>query len=224
MQMPKTATKMFNAGFRKTKLRGWIHLVTAPLTLANTVVLTVLAGSAAHRAGILIYGMAALLLFGISATYHIGNWPPAVKAVLRRADHANIFLLIAGTYTPLSVMLLTPRQAATVLAIVWGGTVAGIFMHIFWIEAPRWLYVTIYIALGWVAVWFLPSFWRNGNPAIVWLLVAGGMCYTVGALFYALRWPNPWPRYFGFHEFFHSGTVAGFACHAVAIWLALFVR
>lgn len=207
----------------KTKLRGWIHLVTTPLALANAILLLCFSVTAIQKIAMSVYLVAGLMLFGCSATYHLGNWSPQVKGVLRRLDHSNIFLLIAGTYTPLSVILLLPHQAALVLGIIWGGSLIGILMHVFWINSPRWLYVILYILLGWVAIWFLPAFWSNGSPAIVILLIAGGLAYTIGALCYAFRWPNPWPKYFGFHEFFHLGTVAGYACHAVAIWLSLFI-
>lgn len=216
-------TRLQRKQLPKTKLRGWIHLVTTPLALANAIVLLCFSSTVSQILAMVVYLVAGLLLFGCSATYHLGNWSPRVKGVLRRLDHSNIFLLIAGTYTPLSVILLPPNQAALVLAIIWGGSIIGIFMHVFWINSPRWLYVILYILLGWVAFWFLPAFWSNGSPAIVVLLLAGGLAYTIGAMFYAFRWPNPWPRYFGFHEFFHLGTVAGYACHAVAIWLSLFI-
>ncbi|MFC5370670.1 PAQR family membrane homeostasis protein TrhA [Arcanobacterium bovis] len=210
-----------NDMIQKTRARGWIHLCTAPLAVANSIVLLCFSPNTAVATSIIVYGLAALALFGGSALYHIGNWQPKTKAILRRMDHANIFLLIAGTYTPLSGMLLEPGRAKLMLSIVWIGSALGILMHIFWLNAPRWLYVLLYILLGWVAVWFLPDFWNSGGPAIVWLLLAGGLAYTIGAICYAFRWPNPWPLHFGFHEFFHLGTVAGYACHAVAVWLAL---
>ncbi|WP_124054203.1 PAQR family membrane homeostasis protein TrhA [Arcanobacterium ihumii] len=210
-----------NDNMPKTKARGWIHLFTTPLAVANSIVLLCFAPTSSVTWSFVVYGLAALALFGVSACYHIGNWTPRTKAILRRMDHANIFLLIAGTYTPLSVMLLATARAQLVLSIVWIGAILGIFMHIFWINAPRWLYVLLYILLGWVAVWFLPDFWNNGGPAIVWLLLAGGLAYTIGAICYAFRWPNPWPLSFGFHEFFHLGTVIGYACHAIAVWFAL---
>lgn len=205
----------------KPKARGWIHLCATPLALANSILLFIFAAGTAPHVAIAIYGLAGLILFGCSATYHLGTWSPKVWGIFRRLDHSNIFLLIAGTYTPLSVLLLTPARARLVLSIVWIGAIVGMSMRVLWMNAPRALYVSLYIALGWVAIWFLPDFWRNGHPAVVWLLFAGGLAYTIGALCYAFRWPNPWPKYFGFHEFFHLGTVAGYACHAVAIWLAL---
>ena len=205
----------------KTKLRGWIHAITTPLALANAIVLIALAPTAALKWASAIYGLCSLVLFGVSATYHLGKWKPRVRMVFKRMDHSNIFLLIAGTYTPLSVALLDGGTRTLVLSIIWIGAIAGVFMQVFWINAPRFLSTAIYVLLGWVAIWFLPSFWATGGPAIVTLLIAGGICYTVGAVFYALKRPNPWPRYFGFHEFFHTGTVLGYACHAVATWLAV---
>nr|WP_245852669.1 hemolysin III family protein [Isoptericola jiangsuensis] len=204
----------------KPRLRGWIHLVTAPLALASSIVLVALAEPVAGKVAAAIFGLSALLLFGTSAVYHRGNWSPRVAAVLRRLDHSNIFLIIAGTYTPLAVALL-PRSSATImLGIVWGGAVAGLLTRVLWMNAPRWFYVPVYVALGWVAVAYIDQFWVNGSPAIVWLVVTGGLAYTLGAVVYGTKFPDPSPRWFGFHEIFHALTVVGFACHTVAIYLA----
>ena len=205
----------------KPKARGWIHAITAPVALVNSIVLVVLAPTTGIRAACAVFGISAVVLFGNSAVYHLGRWSVRVHSILRRIDHSNIFLLIAGTYTPLSVALLPASTAALVLTIVWAGALGGILLSVFKPEAPRWLYTPLYIALGWVAFWFLPDFWQTGGPAIVWLLIAGGLSYTLGALCYGLRWPNPWPKVWGFHEFFHTGTLLGYACHAVAVWLAV---
>lgn len=221
---PKTRAdrKRFYAALPKPKARGWLHAITAPIALINGILLVAFAPDTSTRIASIIFALSAVLLFGHSSFYHLGNWGASVHAWLRRIDHANIFLLIAGTYTPLSVALLPPESARVVLGIVWGGALGGILLHVFWLNSPRWLYVPLYIALGWVAVWFLPDFWQSGGPALVWLVIAGGIAYTVGALFYAMRWPNPWPTMWGFHEFFHVGTVIGYLCHAVAVWLAIF--
>lgn len=205
----------------KTKLRGWIHAFTTPLALANAIVLICLAPTPTLKWACAVFGLCSLILFGISATYHLGTWKPIVLRTLKRMDHSNIFLLIAGTYTPLSIAGLTGSDLAICLGVVWGGAIAGILMEIFWVTAPRVLRVVVYVLLGWVAVWFMPQLWASEGPAVLWLLIAGGLCYTIGAVFYAIKKPNPWPRYFGFHEFFHTGTVLGYACHAVAIWLAV---
>ncbi len=204
----------------KPRLRGWIHAGTAPLALVAGIVLVVLAPPGRATVSTAVFAASAVLLFGCSAVYHRGTWSARVAAVLRRLDHSNIFLLIAGTYTPLAVLLLPPDTATVLLTVVWAGALVGIAMRVFWMGAPRWLYVPIYLALGWVAVWFLPAFWREGSAAIVWLVIAGGLSYTVGALVYGTKRPNPSPRWFGFHEIFHVGTVGGYVCHFIAVALA----
>ena len=206
----------------KPKVRGWIHTITAPIALAAGIVLVVLTPPGAKWATA-VFAASTVLLFGTSAFYHRRYWGPRGEAVMRRLDHANIFLLIAGTYTPLAWLLLPRPTALLLLALVWIGAVAGIFMRVFWLSAPRWLYTSVYILLGWTAIWFLPAFWSNGGPAIVWLVLAGGLAYTAGAVAYALKRPNPWPKYFGFHELFHAGTAIGVACHFVAVYLAIFI-
>lgn len=223
---PKTRAdrKRYFESLPKPKARGWIHAFTAPLALANGIVSIIFAPDGGAKVACAMFMIASFLLFANSGIYHLGNWGAKVHGILRRIDHANIFLLIAGTYTPLSVILLDRPEQTIVLSIVWGGALLGSLMHIFWLNSPRWLYVPLYIVLGWVAIWFLPSFWANGSPAIVWLILVGGIAYTVGAVFYAFRWPNPWPVYWGFHEFFHLGTLIGFATQAIAVWLAIFAR
>ena len=203
----------------KPLLRGWLHTVQAPIALIAGIVLIILTPSP-YRWTTAVFTVAGVILFGVSAGYHRGNWTPNIKQILRRLDHANIFLLIAGTYTPLCWLLLPRETAYLVLAIVWGGALAGLVAHMFWINAPRWVYTPMYIALGWVAVWFLPDFWEKGH-AIVWLLLAGGLAYTIGAVFYAMKKPNPWPKVWGFHEFFHTGTILGWASHFAVVVLAM---
>jgi hemolysin III len=206
----------------KPRLRGWIHAGLAPLALVYGVVLIALTPSGAPRLSVVVFAVATVLLFGTSAVYHRGTWSVRTAAILRRLDHSNIFLVIAGTYTPLSTMLLPPGTARTLLVVVWSGALAGILMRVLWLGAPRWLYVPIYVALGWVAVWFLPAFGRSGGAAVMWLVIAGGLAYTVGALVYGLKRPNPSPRWFGFHEIFHAGTMLGYVCHGIAIGIAAF--
>lgn len=213
------AGDLLSAEVAKPKLRGWFHAGIAPLALAYGIVMTALAPAGVPRLTVGIFALATVLLFTASAVYHRGNWTKPVAAVLRRLDHANIFLVIAGTYTPLTALLLPKSTATTLLAIVWGGAVAGILMRVFWLGAPRWLYVPIYIALGWVAVAFIPAFWSSGGAAVALLVLAGGLGYTLGAVVYGLKRPNPSPSWFGFHEIFHIGTIIGYTCHAVAIAL-----
>ncbi|WUH94866.1 hemolysin III family protein [Streptomyces sp. NBC_00433] len=204
----------------KPRLRGWLHAGMFPLALAGGIVLIALSRSAAAMAACSVYAVSACLLFGTSAVYHRGNWGPRGEGVLRRLDHANIFLIIAGTYTPLAVLLLPGRQQVVLLSLVWSGAVAGIAFRIWWIRAPRWLYTLCYIALGWAAVFYLPAFARAGGPAAVVLVIAGGLLYTAGAVVYGLKRPDPWPRWFGFHEVFHALTLAAFTAHYTAIALA----
>jgi hemolysin III len=206
----------------KPKLRGWIHLGISPFVLAAAIVLLALSPTADLRWANAVFGLTAVMLFCTSAVYHRGRWSPQVAGVLRRMDHTNIFLIIAGTYTPLAIALLDRPTARTLLVVVWSGALVGLLMRIFWLGAPRWLYTPIYVALGWVAVAYLGRFWDTGGPAVVWLIIAGGLAYTIGAVVYGFKWPNPSPRWFGFHEIFHSLTVAGFTCHYVAVSIATY--
>jgi hemolysin III len=207
----------------KPRLRGWIHAGMFPVATIASVILVALAPTAPLTIACAVFGAAAMLLFGISAVYHRGTWSPRVAGVLRRLDHTNIFLVIAGTYTPLAVALLPADTARTLLVVVWSGAVLGMLARIFWLGAPRWVYVPVYIALGWVAVWFLPTFGRadNGGAAVVWLVSIGGFAYTLGAVVYGMKRPNPSPRWFGFHEVFHLLTVIGWGCHYAAAAIAV---
>ena len=202
------------------RLRGVQHLIAAPLAVIGGLVLLLLADSTPARIAVAVFMVASTALFATSATYHMGRWLPATKAMLRRADHSNIFLIIAATYTPLSLLLLPPRDALTLLVVVWTGALAGVLIRNFWLTAPRWVYVPIYVALGWAAIFYIPEFAAAG-PLILGLIVAGGVLYTVGALVYALKWPQISHTWFGFHEMFHSFTVAAFGTHFAAIALTV---
>jgi hemolysin III len=205
----------------KPKLRGWLHAGTFPVVVVAGIVLVSLAPSPRARITAAIFSLTAALLFGVSALYHRGHWSPRMTGVLKRLDHANIFLIIAGTYTPFSVLLLPPGPARVLLWLVWGGAVLGVVFRVLWVHAPRWLYVPVYVALGWVAVVYLPDFLHGGVAAFV-LVVVGGLLYTVGGVVYGLKRPNPSPRWFGFHEVFHALTVAAFIAHYVGISLVVY--
>lgn len=205
----------------KPHLRGWLHLVAAPLSLAAAIVLVCLAPTTPDKWASAVYLAASLLLFGISALYHRFYWKPNWEIVWRRLDHSNIFLLIAGTYTPLSVALLNRHDTTVILGIVWTGAVLGILVNLFWPTAPRWLVTLIYVVLGWVAIAYLPQLWAAGGPVVVLLIVAGGVLYTLGALVYGMKRPNPSPTWFGFHEIFHAFTVLAWACQCVAVYFAV---
>ena len=206
----------------KPKLRGWLHAVMFPIALAAGIVLVALAGTAEARLASAVFAISAALLFGTSAVFHRGNWSPKVHGILRRMDHSNIFLIIAGTYTPFAVLILPPSDGRTLLWIVWSGALAGVAFRVLWVGAPRWLYTPVYVALGWVAVFYLPEFLRSGGTAVVALIIVGGGLYSAGALVYGLKRPNPSPRWFGFHEIFHAFTVAAFVVHYVAVSMAVY--
>lgn len=205
----------------KPRLRGWVHFIAAPLSLAASIVLVVLAPTAATKWASAVYLAASFILFSVSALYHLFYWSPRAYTLLRRLDHSNIFLLIAGTYTPITVALLQGSQRAVLLSLVWAGALAGILVNLLWPEAPRWLSTLIYVLLGWTAIWYLPALWVAGGPAVVILIAAGGVLYTVGALVYARKRPDPWPAWFGFHEIFHAFTVLAWACQCVAAYFAV---
>jgi hemolysin III len=208
----------------KPKLRGWLHAATAPLTLAAGIVLIVLSPNAATRVGSAIFAASALVLFTVSAVYHRGHWSPKMWGFLRRFDHANIFLLIAGSYTPFTLLLLEGRDRTVLLTVVWVGAALGILFRIFWAGAPRWLYTPIYIGLGWAAVFYFGDFVANAGTAVLTLMVVGGLLYTLGGVVYGLKRPNPSPTWFGFHEVFHTLTILAFVTHYVGISIATYTH
>ena len=207
----------------RPRLRGVLHLITAPIALVGGLTLVIAAGTLSGRISVAIFMLTSAALFTTSAVYHIGRWLPPVKAALRRADHSNIFLIIAGTYTPLSIMILDTHDARVLLIVVWTGALIGVALRNLWLGAPRWLYVPIYVALGWAAVFYLPQFSKAG-PLTLSLIIAGGLLYTIGAPVYALKWPRLSERWFGFHELFHSFTIAAFLAHFAAIAITVSAR
>jgi hemolysin III len=168
-----------------------------------------------------VYAASVCALFGVSALYHRITWTPPVRRRLRHLDHAMIFVLIAGTYTPVALLVLEGPLAVGVLLVAWGGAAVGIALNLGWRQAPGWVEVTVYVALGWVAVVALPQLLRQLGVVGTGLLVAGGLAYSAGALVYARRRPNPAPAVFGYHEIFHLLVVVGVALHFAAITLAV---
>lgn len=199
----------------KPTWRGWIHAGTFPVAIVGGVLLIILAQGAPAKWACAVFLVTSILLFGNSALYHRFDWKPRTRAILKRIDHANILLLIAGTYTPLAVLALPTDKTIILLSIVWGGAIVGIFFRVFWLNAPRWLYVALYLALGWAAVMYLFDLF-DANAAMMTLVLVGGLLYTAGAIVYALKRPNPWPGHFGFHEIFHVCTVLAYLCHWTA--------
>jgi hemolysin III len=202
----------------KPTWRGWLHAATFPVAIVAGIVLIAVAQGGAAKWAAAVFMATSLLLFGNSALYHRIDWSPKVKMILKRIDHANILLLIAGTYTPLAVLALPPGKGALLLVFVWSGALLGILFRVFWINAPRWLYVALYLLLGWAAVMYLADLFV-ANATMMALVIVGGLLYTGGAVVYALKKPNPWPGHFGFHEIFHLCTVLAFLCHWTACLL-----
>ena len=205
----------------KPRARGWIHLVATPLVLCAAMLAIAVPETLGERLSVAVFGATSVLLFGASAVYHLGNWSPKLNDFLRRLDHSNIFLLIAGTYTPLAVLVLEAEQRNLLLSVIWSGALLGIATRQFWPNAPQWVFVFIYIVLGWCAVWYLPEFLALGGNVVVWFIVLGGIFYTLGAAAYATKYPNFFPATFGYHEVFHLYTIIAWVCHFIAILAAM---
>jgi hemolysin III len=201
----------------KPLLRGVSHEVAAVAAVAGWVALVLVAPGPRARVAALVYGACLVALFAASALYHRPNWSPRPYQWMRRIDHSAIFLLIAGTYTPICLLLGDGRARLT-LALVWAAAALGIALALAWPAAPKVLRTVVYVALGWVAVPLVPALWAALGPRGVLLLAAGGALYTVGAVIYATRHPDPFPRVFGYHEVFHALVVVAAALHfAVAV-------
>jgi hemolysin III len=209
------------AAAERPTMRGLLHLYAVPVSVVVGAVVLALAEGVRARAGVAVWALTMTALFTVSAVYHRGRWRPAVKAWLQRVDHSMIFLFIAGSYTPLCLLVLEGTTSWLVLAVTWGGALAGLVTRLTWHRAPRWLFVPLYLALGWVSVTVVPDLSRGAPAAANVLLVAGGVLYTLGAVVFATRRPDPLPRIFGYHEVFHALTLAAAACHAVAIGLVV---
>lgn len=212
------------ADLGKPRLRGRLHQYAFFVALVCGIVLCSIALS---RPGIapfiscLIYSITVCGLFGTSALYHRRVWSERGYQIMRRMDHSMIFIFIAGTYTPFCVLLLDPGKATLMLSLVWGGALGGVALKLIWPHLPRWAGAPLYVALGWAAVAILPDVLAGGVTCLV-LLIVGGVTYTIGAVFYALRRPNPWPEIFGHHEFFHACTLVAAICHHIAVYFALY--
>jgi len=206
----------------KPRLRGWLHAGAAPLALAAGIVLVALAPTGLGRLGGAVFLAASVLLFGTSGLYHRGTWNRRADGILRRLDHANIYVFIAASYTPLALILLTGPSRASLLTLIWVAAAGGLVFRLVWLSAPRWLYTVLYLLMGWAAVGWMGSFYAAGGPLVLGLILAGGACYTAGAIVYARRRPDPSPAWFGFHEIFHACTILGFGCHYAAISLVTY--
>jgi hemolysin III len=201
----------------KPRLRGWLHAGTFPPALVAGLVLVALGPTLAARLSAAVYALTSAMLFGVSGAYHRGRWSPRADDVLRRFDHANIYLIIAGTYTPFALLILRGQVRILVLSVVWSGAIAGVAFRVLWVHAPRWLYTALYLGLGWVATLFIPQFLKGTGVVVAVLVILGGVLYSAGGLVYGLRRPDPSPRWFGFHEVFHALTVAAYVLQYIAV-------
>jgi hemolysin III len=204
----------------KPKLRGVIHQIAFFVSVFTGAALIALA-SAGARLGATIYSISLSSLLGTSALYHRVNWTPRVRAWMRKLDHSMIFLLIAGTFTPIAIAVSHVHWIRYLLLIVWGGAILGICLHVLPIRGPKALIVVPYLALGWLGVTLMPIAWRELGPTTPLLLAAGGILYTLGATAYARRSPNPSPEFFGYHEVFHAFVAAAAALHYAAVALVV---
>jgi hemolysin III len=204
----------------KPLMRGWLH---AGACIAALLITFLLCWFTRHdlpkMISLLVFGLTMIELYLVSALYHLGTWPPRVRQGLRSLDHANIFLFIAGTYTPLCVNVLTGWPRVALLLAIWLLAVAGIVVAVFTTRLPRWISPVLYVAMGWIAILALPAFLRRLPVIALVTLLGGGVLYTIGALIYARRWPDPFPRIFGFHEVFHLFVIGGSAAFITMMWL-----
>lgn len=204
----------------RPRLRGWLHLVGALVMAASSVSLWRAASTPTLRVGVVVYAVGVTVMLATSAVYHVPEWPPRVVTALRRADHSTIFLGVAGTFTPIVLATMRNTFGAVLLVLVWAGAAGGIAIrNVFHHAGPR-ARVVPYIALGWVGVLLLPWLWRD-SVALALLVGGGGLLYTVGAVVYARKQPDPWPRWFGYHEVFHALTLAAITLHWLAVYHAV---
>ena len=203
------------------KLRGWLHLLATPLVIIASLVLFILSGES-FKLAVALYSITAIMLFSVSAVYHRVPWVPAKKKIWRRWDHANINLLIAGSYTPFAVALLDDHDRNILLAVVWTGALIGVALRVFWVGAPRWLYVANYLLLGWVAIIYTPQLYEEGGLWVLLPILIGGLLYSIGTIFYALKLPGRNAKYFGFHELFHVFVLAAWISQYLAVSFAIY--
>ncbi|MGO1397440.1 MAG: PAQR family membrane homeostasis protein TrhA [Brevibacterium yomogidense] len=207
------------AGQIRPSWRGWIHAGAFPVSLLGGLALIIVSPTIASRIAAAIFTVTGMLLFGTSAVYHAGRWRMRIRLMLRRFDHANIFLIIAGTYTPLAVLCLEGTAQTALLVTMWSAAIVGVLFRILWTTAPRWLFVPVYVGIGLAGVGYVPGIWMESLPVGI-LVVTGGALYIIGAVVYGLKRPNPAPTVFGFHEIFHTFTVLGYGCHLAALLVA----
>jgi hemolysin III len=210
MSDPATVTQ-------KPRWRGVQHQWAAVFALGVGTTLVALAPTAIARIAVGIYAASLVLLLTVSAVYHRFQWTPGVRTWLRRADHASIFLLIGGTYTPIAMLAIGGDDGRSLMTVIWSGVAAGVLVSMLWPGAPKFISAAIAVAVGWTIVPYIDTLVRVLDATELWLIVVGGIAYTVGAVVYAVKRPNPWPRTFGYHEIFHALTLVGAGLHLAAV-------
>jgi hemolysin III len=201
----------------KPLLRGWMHLVCFFLAIPAGVTIVALAQSPRGRVAALVYATGLVALFGVSGSYHRLNWSAEARRWMQKLDHGTIFLMIAGSYTPVCLLVLRGWVAWTMLAIAWAGAAIGFALAFTGGRASRKIRGALYICLGWASVVAIPQMWTHMSPVELVLIAVGGVLFTVGSVFLFTNWPDPFPRVFGYHEVWHLLVVAAVACHFVAI-------
>jgi hemolysin III len=201
----------------KPRMRGWLHLAAFVAICIAGPILIAQAPTPGATAALVVYVLSIAALFGVSAAFHLVHWSPPARRRMRRADHSTIFVAIAGTYTAVAGLALTGWAQVAILTIVWVGAAAGITLRQVWLDAPKWAVALPYVVVGWCALLVIPQLLDSLGGVGFALLLAGGAAYTVGALVYARRKPDPWPAVFGYHEVFHLCTVIGAALHFTVI-------
>lgn len=215
---------LLEVSLQRPLLRGTIHLCAAFAAIAGGLALLLLASSPRSYVGGAIFAVSLFLLYATSAVYHRITWKPSLRLLMRRLDHSMIFVLIAGTYTPFCLLVLSNGWGISMLSIIWGIAGGGILLKLAWPGAPKWLSVVLYVTIGWIAL--IPGFElaQKLDALPLFMLVLGGVLYTLGGMVYGLRMPDPWPRVFGYHEVFHSLVVAGSTIHYLVVAIYLLPR
>lgn len=202
----------------RPRLRGVMHLVAFCVSLVSGPILVLKAAVPVSQVASVVFGIGMSSALGVSALYHRIWWSQRARRLMRKIDHSMIFVLVAATYTPVVLLTLHQRWRAHVLVAIWVAALVGILLRLFWTGIPRWLLVSVYLVFGWIAVVLMPVIQYNAGQFTFLLFMIGGLCYTLGAIVYLLKRPNPFPTIFGFHEIFHVFVVAGVSCHYAAVY------
>jgi hemolysin III len=223
--MPNQPIKEYPPYGDKPLMRGWFHAAAAVASLVITIIWIVQsAGQHTLFFSLLIFGLSQFLLYVVSAIYHLGNWSGRACHILRAIDHSNIYLLIAGTYTPFCMVLPAGAWRIGVLSVLWSLALVGVVLKLRLPYLPSWLSTSFYIGMGWIGVLIAPILWTVLPPAALWMLVIGGVLYTLGGVMYSLEWPRLSPKVFSFHEMFHLFTVGANVIFIVTVWVWVMPR